>query len=419
VNLTSNDNLKRFYELSDDSEASDEEEAKISVTPEATTIPEATASKQSEDLTNESSDFSSSDDDDDNSDTSDPSDIDEKESTLDEIPWHEFDKDTERSEKISNRLAVCNMDWDRIKAMDIFVLLNSFKPSNGVIKSVRVYLSDYGKERIAYENLYGPKELTTSSVNTEALKYEQKAMPENDDNEDDGDNLDRTKLRVYQFNRLKYFYGVVECDTADTANKIYLECDGMEYESSCTRLDLRFIDDNEVFEEIEATDYCLEAPDPLTFKPNLFFTTALNQTKVECTWDETPRDRLAITMRKYREEDLKNTNDLMKILAESESEGETSDMNNEEGHSSDCEKNGDDEDEKKMSLYRDLLFGVEEKRNKERESGMVFDWGNGAEDSADSDNDQDNLVNVKKSKRLIIFLFFILFNKTEDKNDGF
>jgi hypothetical protein len=52
--------------------------------------------------------------------------------------WNEKDKTAVEGAESSSRLAVCNMNWDRIKAQDLFVLLSSFLPGGGVLTSVKV-----------------------------------------------------------------------------------------------------------------------------------------------------------------------------------------------------------------------------------------------------------------------------------------
>merc|ERR1719259_1014632 len=65
----------------------------------------------------------------------------------------------------------------------------------------------------------------------------------------------------------------------------------MEYELSATRLDLRFIPSDMTF-DTPSTSSCSQPPDPDKYEPKQFCTTALQQGKVELTWDEEDQSKM-------------------------------------------------------------------------------------------------------------------------------
>ncbi|XP_044310326.1 ESF1 homolog isoform X4 [Varanus komodoensis] len=216
--------------------------------------------------------------------------------------WGELAKDAPREDKITHRLAVCNMNWDRLKAKDLLALLNSFTPKGGAIFSVKIYPSEFGKERMKEEEVNGPKELLS--------------FPED---VTEKDSIFKEILRDYQFKRLRYFYAVVECDSPETANQIYEECDGLEFESSCSFVDLRFIPDDVTFDD-EPKDVASEV-DGAAYKPKFFTSAAVATSKVDITWDETDHERVTSLNRTFKKEELLDM-DFQAYLASSSDEEE-------------------------------------------------------------------------------------------------
>jgi hypothetical protein len=180
----------------------------------------------------------------------------------------------------TSRLALVNMDWERVKAMDLLLLLRSFAPSNGQVLSLKIYRSEFGKQRMEHERHFGPGAY---------ISGEKENKDDDDDGEDENEEVDMIKLRKYEAEKLKYFYAVAECDTPRTAMVIYDQCDGVEYEASSNVMDLRYIPEEETFDDKPHTEASGEAP-PDYVSP--FFTNrALGHTKVELTWDRDDPER--------------------------------------------------------------------------------------------------------------------------------
>ncbi|KAI0204872.1 hypothetical protein F4808DRAFT_313451 [Astrocystis sublimbata] len=201
---------------------------------------------------------------------------------------------------ITKRIAVVNLDWDNIKAVDLMVLFSSFAPPGGRVEKVSIYPSEFGKERMKREEVEGPpKEIFKKAAKTDgALFSDSEDSNDNSDDEDeqikqdmlqegDDQDFDSDALRSYQLDRLRYYYAVVNCSDVSTAEKLYTACDGTEYLASSNFVDLRFVPDDVTFDD-EPRESC-DSIVP-NYQPTEFVTDALQHSRVKLTWDIAPDD---------------------------------------------------------------------------------------------------------------------------------
>ena len=82
---------------------------------------------------------------------------------------------------------------------------------------------------------------------------------------------------------MKYYYAVVVCNSTQTANAIFKENQGMEFELTNIRLNLSFIDDDLKFPQ-DPREEAIEIPPNYNFDSTRI-SRALNHTSVRLTWD--------------------------------------------------------------------------------------------------------------------------------------
>ncbi|KAH9578011.1 hypothetical protein LSM04_002560 [Trypanosoma melophagium] len=233
------------------------------------------------------------------------------------------------------RLAIVNCSWDHIRAVDLYAILFYALPLGGQLVDVSVYLSDFGRRMLEHERIQGPdlwekKEVAEVQRNASKIPGGQNAdetmdeddlrLRKNNNNNNNGNNYDdddgtgknnnnnndddawqddniamleeegedgeffsQGKYRKYERDRMKYYYAIATFDSAETAETVYKQLDGMDVEASGVVLDLRYVDDDETFEKpVNRADHI-----PPNYRPLAAFkAAALSQTRFRISWDQ-------------------------------------------------------------------------------------------------------------------------------------
>lgn len=389
----------------------------------------------------------------------------EVQSDLEIDPWQEEDrKNVPLSEDKSKTLALVNYDWSRITAEHLMVLFNSMKPQEGLIKKITVYPSDFGLERMKVENLEGPQEIWKEhngkedlAEEAEKIKKEQRKKkksanhPEKEINEwiakaDDSEtDFDPLKLRQYEKDRLKYYYAIVECDSIQTADHIYVHGNDSEFELTGLKLDLRFVTEGTAFpnEPKEICDYI-----PSSTKIQNFLNRAVNHTNVKLTWEEPNQNRFDYLYEKdYAENDWDKV-DFSKVLGDPEENDSLSERSNDDeiddnddnnkiekietkedktnNHDNEEENNGwggsgdwrgdfDKKNRHKNKLDMEITFstGFGEQKKKEKEEGDKSLWQKYLEKKKEKKKEKKDL----KRKKMNEDDYFIMPNESEEDEE--
>lgn len=210
----------------------------------------------------------------------------------------------------TRRLACVNLNWDLLGAVDVLALVKSFCPPSGSVRKVAVYPSNFGKERMALENVQGPlldlelEDPTGRPLPEEVAKHRR-------------DNA----LRKYELERRRYYFAIVDCDSPETAAAIYQACDGVEIEDTSSAFDLRYVPNEQQFDESEARDTASVVPQNYA-PPETIPEDGLSSTKVEVHWDVTPASRARLTMKALEPDAELDDMDYAHLFASEDSEGD-------------------------------------------------------------------------------------------------
>ncbi|CDW77800.1 UNKNOWN [Stylonychia lemnae] len=254
--------------------------------------------------------------------------------------------ESEEQVEIGKRLALTNMDWDNLTAVDILSLFTSLCKGDMFIQKVEIYPSLFGLEQMKKDSLYGPpKEILDVAPPKNFKKGKVMGEDENeflDDDEKAAMGFNSSQLRKYEIQKMKYFYAVIYCSSKKTAKKLFDEYNGFEFEQSNLRLNLSFVADDLKFPQ-KLKEKATEVPAGYQFRGANTLSKALNHTNVKMTWDQ---------------DDPKRQQKFQKLMERDESDIDEDEFKEFLASGSEDEAGMEDQDQDKIEQYRQKLLGA-------------------------------------------------------------
>lgn len=317
------------------------------------------------------------------------------------------------TESPSPYLAIMNLDWTNVRAVDIFAVVSSFVPPGSVLR-VRVFPSDFGLQKMEKEQLTGPTSIWKRKRRQEpdadhdvdandhceaSLSNLEQSVGEpeiNQDGEFVESDFNPEKLRAYEVSKLKYYFGIVEFTDPNCADIAYKQVDGMEFEHSSAAVDMRSIEIDQIDDVVKDRPLRDESTGvPSNYEPPDFVVDALQQSNVDCTWDAGDRDRERV-LTKYV------SGDSWKALAE---DGQLNQYLASDVSSAD--ESSDEEGEKAQSMRK--LLGLEGSENED-----------GSESGNDDDGDEDDAridASASTASKQVMFIPAATKNVDDNQED--
>jgi len=300
--------------------------------------------------------------------------------------FYELDRDAEwdnddNQVEVTNRIAVCNLDWKVFKANDIFLALKSFS-EGGEVTKVSIYMSEYGKEKLKEEQQMGPAEIKKMQ------KIEKEAEEKLVEVDDDLENYEL--IRQYHINKLKNYYAVVEVDNVQTATSIYSQMDGMSFPNGST-LDLRYIPTGMTFEDEPVSSTGGESAQGYSMQGIATGFQAINQSRPRMTWDDQDARRTENLRSMFDDPSKVSQNVLEELMAPaSDSEEDSEEESESDEYECDYKHPPRMDHQKVLDLLRDELQEDSKPKPAKKKPRVVIANVNSDDSSDDSEGEESD-----------------------------